>query len=159
MDPTVPALFSDLNAREGLENVKKWPISLGSNAFVIDRDQKLTGVIGIMELVRAEYDQPLKQLMKAPSNKVNAVTLISHVLDKHTVDDSDSLLPVVDSDSHYLGALDINEVRGLLDKKDKSSDNEAIIAGSALGELFRVGLTGLMQTVAETQLKPTKNSN
>jgi Mg/Co/Ni transporter MgtE len=154
VDPTVPALFSELNAREGLEYIKAHPVQLGSNIFVIERDQKLKGVMEIMELVKAADDLQLKQIMKTRPQKLNAATPISYLIETYSWDDSYPLLPMVDSENNYLGALDKNMIRGLFGKGGKSGDNEASIAGSALGELLRIGLSGLLQTISEKQFNP-----
>ena len=70
-----------------------------------------------------------------------------------------SALPVVDRSDIFLGALFYSLVRKSDKDKTKKIPRHAIMAGNALGELYRIGLTGLIySTLADEETRSDKTS-
>ncbi len=77
--------------------------------FVIDASQRLLGRAGLRDLMRAPSDAPLSRIMHKVKFTLPARTAI-HAVEEHAGWDAYQLLPVVERENHFVGALD----RGVL---------------------------------------------
>ena len=62
-------------------------------------------------------------------------------------------LPVVDKDSTFLGVIKLETIRYLLTTKGKEKEDTGGDAISALGELYHIGLAGLLNSATEFRSK------
>ena len=58
-------------------------------------------------------------------------------------------LPVIDRSGGFLGALNHGEITRLEISKNRKKPEQAVLAGNALGELYRIGLSGLLYSTAD----------
>jgi magnesium transporter len=145
MDPLALSLPQDLTADEALERVRDHAESSSYNLYVVDRDQRLTGVPNLRELLLAPPRSPLSDVMRRDPRRIRADSDRSGVLDHPGWREVHSL-PVVDDEGHYLGAIRYRTLRRLEEERRASlqADEDA---PAALGSLFATGLGGLLEAI------------
>lgn len=144
MDPLVLALSEDLTAREALTRVRRAPRHALYYLYIVDRAQKLVGVVNLRELMLASPRDILSAVMRREVIRIAAltdhVTIVEHPgwRDVHA-------LPVVDERGLFLGALRYETLRRLEDEnKAQPGAGGALSAMLTLGELWWLGLAGVL---------------
>lgn len=146
MDPDVLALPLDLGAADALALVRSQPEQARYNLYVVDAEQRLVGALNLRELLLADGDDRLVDLMVPDPLRLAAsadrAQLISHP-GWHEVHS----LPVVDDQDHYLGAIRYRTLRELEDEllRGRGTDRDT---AEALGDLFATGAAGLLDALA-----------
>jgi magnesium transporter len=148
MDPEVLALPHDLSAREAVERVREAAGNARYNLYVVDREQRLVGVINLRELLMARAEEPIASLMKTAVHKLAARA------DRHAVVTNPGWrvvhsLPVVDTDGCYVGAVRYRTLRTLEQGVAEGSVDDAITA-RALGGLFHAGASAVLEAIVES---------
>jgi magnesium transporter len=149
MDPFVYTLFEDISVADAMRFLKRQSDMNGNYTYILTRDHKLAGVISLSDLIRAKSNQLLGSIM----NKM-VVKILADV--KHTLILSHSgwqeyhVLPVVDNNDNFQGILQYKILRHLEEGRVKSPVPQNLIkASSALGELYRIGITSLIQGASD----------
>ncbi|MGH0035439.1 MAG: magnesium transporter MgtE N-terminal domain-containing protein [Myxococcota bacterium] len=146
MDPEVLALPADLSVREAVERVRKSAGQARYNLYVVDRDDRLVGVLNLRELLLARPRQPLVEIMHREVVKVPAGlgwrALVDHPGWKEV-----HALPVADTDGTYLGAVRYRTLR-TLEARLRQPASDLDVTARSLGELFSKGLTGAVEALA-----------
>jgi magnesium transporter len=146
MDPSVLALPRDLTAAEALDRIRAHSQNARYNLYVVDRDQRLVGVLNLRELFLAEPSVLLGDLMVAnPQRLLASVGRASIVSDPGWR--TAHALPVVDDQGRYLGAIRYKTLRSLEDAIHHRKESEP---AQALGELFSVGAGGVVRAFLAT---------
>jgi magnesium transporter len=145
MDPQVVGLPQDLTAREALAQIREQAQNTRYNVYVVDREQRLVGVLNLRELLLAKPQARLAELMIGEPAHLDARADESTVLD-HPGWKEVHALPVVDDAGRYIGAIRYRVLRALQEKhlarpREDSSTTEA------LGELFAAGAAGLLDAL------------
>jgi magnesium transporter len=145
MDPASPALPHDVSAGEALERVRDAPPDAHCQLYVVDRSQRLVGVVGLGELLAARPDQPLAALTR-PVHALQATA------DRHAIVSDPAwrelhTLPVVDADGIYLGALGYGTLRQL-EAELRGPSGRSDVTARAIGDLLRASAAGLLEAVA-----------
>ena len=65
-------------------------------------------------------------------------------------------LPVVDQTSVFLGAIRLETIRSILVDSDKRKEELGQTAISALGELYQIGLAGLLKSATDLRSASSK---
>jgi len=144
MDPQVLALPEDISASEALGRVRRAPRHALYYLYIVDREQKLTGVVNLRELMLAAPREPLSSIMRRDLARVTALSDRAAILDHSGWRDVHAL-PVVDDHDHLLGALRYEALRRLeSESKANAAEGGALSAVLSLGELCWVGLAGLL---------------
>lgn len=150
MDPhvlTVPAAVTAGEARRLLEAA---PAHLYYYIYVIDADHRLAGVLDLAELMQADPDAPLRTLIGPGVTWLAADAPLESVF-AHPGWRTLDALPVVDRDGRFLGALRHRRMRELQEQRSAPDDGDrAVRAVMALGEIYWLGLCGLLQGIAAT---------
>jgi magnesium transporter len=151
MDPSVMAVPDDVSAGEALTRIRRSPDHLLAYLYVVDRTRRRVGACDIRELMLARPALPMSEVMHRPVASLRAhmtrVSILAHQgwSDFHA-------LPVVDDESVLLGAIRYQTFRRLEDEARMGSDgargNDAVAAVFALGELYWLGLSGLLDGLA-----------
>ena len=112
------ALRPRTTAGEALDALRKWKPDAETfyYLFVVDQSQKLTGVVGIRQLIIAPLDMPIRELMdpsvisvKVGTDQEECARILSHY---------DLLaLPVVDNDNKLLGIITVDDVVDVLEEE------------------------------------------
>jgi magnesium transporter len=143
MDPQVLTFFQDSTVKEAVDQISTRPKYVLFYVPVVDRQQKLAGVVSIQELMLAPPTASLKSILEAgvpvlsPSSDFDTIT--SHPGWKIYHD-----LPVVDRNDVFLGVLTHRVLRQLAAEREPSGHSAHLIdAGKALGELYWLGISAL----------------
>jgi len=155
MDPKVFTLTDDIFVKDALEDLKRYDGKIPAQIFVITRDQKLKGVISLHQLILSSPKDELRTLID-----MNVPHIIPEISVKSLLDHEGwqiyYSLPVTTDEDIFLGAISLKSVRNFVDKKSRVVSKQVVAAGNALGELYRIGLSGLLRSAAEITIKPEK---
>lgn len=152
MDPDVDALPADLSVREARRRLREHPDQFRYNLYVVDREQRLVGVLTVRELWLARPAQRLLDVMVREPFRLRAdddrLAVASHPGWREV-----HALPVVDAAGAYLGAVryrTLREVQGALEV-DTGADGRT---ADALADLFAVGASGLLEALGGARRSP-----
>jgi magnesium transporter len=145
MDPEVLALPADVSAGEALDRIRAVPEHARYNVYVVDRDQRLVGVVNLRELLLARPPDRLDDLMVRKPLHLPAMASRADVL-AHPGWKEVHALPVVDEQGAYLGAIRYRTLRRLEEEllQRPGEDGDAT---AALGQLFATAATGLLEAL------------
>jgi magnesium transporter len=157
MEPQALSLPGDIRVGEARVRVRRAPHSLLSYLYVVDREQRLTGVLTLRELMLASPKTMLSSAMRSHVLRLPAhadfASIVAHPgwRDFH-------VLPVVDDSSVFVGVIRHEKLRRLEDTARKPA-NQAVSTMLSLGELYWIGLTGMLAGVAATILPQVVQEN
>lgn len=153
-DPRVITLPDDVSAGEALARVKRASRSALYYLYVLDRAQRLVGVLNLRELLMAPPRAPLASVMRRDVVTVAARARRADIV-THAAWQAVHALPVVDDGGVFLGVLRYETLRAL-ERDAESSDaaSSALATVLTLGELCWVGLTGVFVDLASTVAAP-----
>jgi hypothetical protein len=117
--------------------------------FVVDDEHRLVGIVRLRDLLPARRHDPLTSVMNRAVSRLPATAPRAAVLNHpgwrhfHT-------LPVVDSANLLLGAIAHGTVRAIFEEDvlGRPSRADAVTTVFALGELYWLGLSGVLDGVA-----------
>ena len=148
MDPLYFVLPVDIHAKEAIRRVRYHRKQNTSYVYVVNRDHVISGFINMLEMLHLEPKTLISSIIHTDIWKLSAHSDRQAILSNpgwrkfHT-------LPVVDEKSIYLGAIDYQTIRRLeqeiIKPPHQSPLNET---AAAMGELFWVGLSGLVKGAA-----------
>jgi Mg/Co/Ni transporter MgtE len=144
MNVNVFTFHNDLSVKEALDEVKQSDVSIPAQIFVVNRDKILQGVVELDQLIRANSKDDLNKITKTNTYRVLPEINIKSIL-HHEAWQIYYSLPVVDGDDFFLGTISLETIRGFVENK---TANDFSKAGSALGELYRIGFAGLIRSAA-----------
>ena len=153
MDPTVLALPGDLSVQEAHAHMRAHPEAVRYNLYVVDRGQKLVGVLNLRELLLARPKHSLSAIARAD------VHLLSARADRHTImahpawEDARSV-PVIDDHGVYLGAVRYATLRRLEGEHRQGGQGSTAPTIEALGDLFSAGIGGAFAALAASVTRP-----
>ncbi len=148
MNPQVILIQDHLTVKEASDKVKKSKELLSPYVYVIDGDQKLMGIVTLENLIAAEPKELISDIIDTEIPHLFAEVEIQKILDHPGWVDYNAL-PVTDRSGVFLGALDQGSVRKVDTDKKRKMPRHAVLASNALGELYRIGLSGLIYSTAE----------
>lgn len=150
MDPGVLAIPEDIAAVEVRLRLRRQADGLLHYLYVVSRDGRLVGVLDMPELMRAQPRSSVRDVMHAEVEHVPAWTPAAAVR-THPGWRSYHALPVTDEDGRLIGAIRYQTLRRLEQEMD-AGQGEPITAQTvgALGELFHLGMAGIIEGVAAT---------
>jgi magnesium transporter len=143
MDPSIVELPDDLSIGEAQERVRSATRGLLYYLYVVDRARRLVGVLDIPELMAAPPDDALRAVMHQKVDRLSAWAP-SHVIREHPGWRSYHAMPVVDEHDCLLGAIRYQTLRRLEQDTPTNVTPPATVTALALGELFHIGVTGLV---------------
>jgi magnesium transporter len=146
IDPKVIIVPSELNVKEAFEKVKKSKRQFLNYLYVTNTGGKLLGVVKLEDVIASESKEIINNVMNTEFPHLYSEVDIQIIAD-HPGWLEYSALPVLDRSGIFLGALNFKVIKRLELDKTKKTPKKAILAGSALGELYRIGFTGLLNSV------------
>lgn len=106
---TVPfTLASDLSVGEALRRVRAYPPA-GNEIFVVDRSQRLVGVVDSVALIKGDAQKPLPTLVRPVPARLSVRTTLS-MTRAHPAWQNQRLLPVIEGDGILVGAISYQSV-------------------------------------------------
>ena len=151
MEPRIFTLPTEVSAGEALSRVRSNPERASHYLYVLERDQTLAGVLTLRELLAAGEDSEIASLMQRDvvclrmGDSLASVLVHPAWLEFHT-------LPVIDENNQFTGALRHKTLRQLANRVQGPVRLDH--AGLALGELFRIGLSGLVNSALAVEDTP-----
>lgn len=152
MDPDVLALPEDLTVREARRRLRESPELIRYNLYVVDREQRLVGVLTLRELWNARPGTRLADVMVRDPFRLHArddrLGVAAHPAWREV-----HALPVVDDAGAYLGAVRYRTLR-MLEGALHGGDADEVHTSDALADLFAAGAAGLLEAVAGGRGRP-----
>lgn len=149
-NPQVHVAESNLSVKETLEKVKKNKNVVSSYVNVIDSGFKFLGIIALKDLITAEPKELVSNIADVDVPYLFADLGIAKIKDHSGWLDYDAL-PVTDRQRIFLGSLEQTAVRKIEIGKQSILPKQAVQASNALGELFRIGLSGLLYSTSDKE--------
>jgi len=157
MDPRVLTASVDANREEALAVVARHPAHLYYYLYVLDATHRLVGVLDLAELMVLPAGAQLEAVMIRDVVRLRADSPLVSVMAHPAWRDLDAL-PVVDAQDLFLGVLRHRRIRQLAQRIPASGDDDVRHTLLALGELFWLGLSGLMQGLTPDALGPSTSA-
>jgi magnesium transporter len=159
MDPRAMALPGELSVSEALTRVRRSPENVLYYIYVVERDQRLAGVLNLRELMLASPKTMLASAMhrrvaRLPA-RADLTSIVAHPgwRDFHA-------LPVVDDSGAFVGVIRYETLRRLEeDATGGRPGNPAVSTMMSLGELCWIGFTGMLAGFATVFVKEQKETD
>jgi magnesium transporter len=159
MDPQVLALPESLSVGDARERLQRSPQHSLYYLYLLDAEQRLTGVLNLRELMLADFAQPLSAVMRSPVQKLSSNAPFASVL-IHPGWREYHALPVTDHEERFLGAIRYKTLKRLEQESSRTKPaNESMTALLSLGELCWIGFGGMLAGLAATVFPPTLTSS
>lgn len=155
MDPSVLTLSDGMTVKEALAEAKRHNKKISSDLFVLTSDRRLAGVISLSDLIAADPGNEIKLLMNSKIITIPPETPVQSILNHQEWMDYYTL-PVVDQTSVFLGAIRLETIRSILVDSDKRKEHLGRTTISALGELYQIGLAGLLKSATDIKSSSSK---
>jgi len=136
MDPTVLSLPMDLHANQARQLTQRSARRILYYLYVVDRDQRLVGVLSLRELLLAGPHDPLTSIMRTPVTSLPVRADSAAVLG-HPGWRQWHALPVVDEHEVLLGTVRYETFRRLVEEAAPTLQfREALGVAIGIGELY-----------------------
>jgi magnesium transporter len=153
MDPQVFTIPDDINVAEALKRIRKYPDHIIYFVYVLNRKQILVGYLNIRQLMLARPNEQVSTIMSPITAKLNPKMNYKMIVANHGWREFHAL-PVVDEKGIFLGAIGYRTLRRL---EEMGSDSELTRirgdVGSALGELYWIGLSSIIKGASAVMSK------
>lgn len=148
MDAFVFSVPDDVTVQETLKRARAASVEMPFYVYVLDRKQRLTGVASLKNLIRGKRSDPVSSLMNRdvvalyPLAPQTEMIKSPHWRSFHT-------LPVTEEDGVFLGVVRYETISRLRDElAPQGGDKHIVDTALALGELYWMGLAGVMDGIA-----------
>ncbi len=126
--PDYVQLYEDMTVKEALEHIRKVGVRKETvyHSYVLDREKRLRGVVSLKNLVLADPDAKISQIMNRDVIKVNVYTdkeEAANIFKKYDL----IALPVVDNNDKLLGIVTFDDLVDVLED-EATEDFEKIAA-------------------------------
>lgn len=148
MDVQIFTLTDNLTAKEALASLKRHKVEIPPQLFVTGEGRKLSGAITLSDLVQGDSAGVIRSLMKTSLPTLSPETPAQSVLGHPGWQDYYAL-PVLDRSAVFLGAIRLETIRSLLFQTGNKGEDEGQMAIAALGELYHLGLAGLLRSATD----------
>jgi len=150
MDPAVLTAPMSATVADVRALVARFPNHLYYYVYVVDEDQRLAGALDLAELFQAESDVSVRDVMHTPVSSLSADASLDAVF-AHPAWRHFDALPVVADEHRFVGAIRHRRMRQLLEAQQAGRQREpGVQTVMALGEIYWLGLCGLLQGIAST---------
>jgi magnesium transporter len=149
MESRVFAASEALRVGDALAAIRKLPRPSHDYVFTVDDHHRLIGIVPLRELLAARRHVPLAGIMHPAVSRLSARTPRAAVLN-HPGWRQFHTLPVVDDGRVLVGAIAHATIRVIFEEDvlGRPSRGEAVTTAFALGELYWLGLSGVVDGVA-----------
>ena len=150
MDPLVLTAPLSASVDETQALVSAQPGHVYYYLYVVDPSHRLVGVVDLAELLQASPDRPLEAVMHASVVWLPAESSLEAVF-AHAGWQQYDAIPVLAADRRLLGVIRHRRMRQLLAERRTATPAEPVVTTvMALGEIYWLGLCGLLQGIAST---------
>jgi magnesium transporter len=147
MDPRALAMPGDSRVSETIRRVGLSEEGAPEDVYVVGQDQRLRGVVGVVDLLRANEGSLLRQVMRRATDTLPAQALLANARD-HRGWSEHRVLPVVDRGERFVGALHYAALQQALSRRAQEPPERA--NGAVLTTLtgaYWFGVSGLIEAV------------
>ena len=155
MDPTVLTLSDGMTVKQALAEAKRHKKKISPNLFVLTSNRRLAGVINLSDLIAEDPQNEIRLIMNNEIITIPPETPIQSILNHQEWTDYYAL-PVVDQTSVFLGVIRLETIRSILVNTDIRKEDPGKTAISALGELYQIGLAGLLKSATDLKSGQSK---
>ncbi len=148
-DPKVLSIPDDITVEQSIKRVQLHKQNTTYYIYVLNREKSIVGVTNLRDLMFSDPGAKISNVMKSKVLSVlpelHYLAVLSHPAWKryHT-------LPVVDRSGFFLGVIRYDILRKIEeDSKKTRVPKQAVAASNALGELYQIGLSGLIKSAAK----------
>ncbi|GJM29831.1 MAG: hypothetical protein DHS20C17_24660 [Cyclobacteriaceae bacterium] len=147
INPAVFTLIMDYTVEESMERVKAHAHEVNSYIYVLDLEKKLVGYVTLKDLIVADSQKKLQLIMDSNPPSLLADTSISDSLLNDGVWQGPFFnIPVVTIEGTFLGVVSKHHLSKAGSADDQAVTRQVIQAGSALGDLYQIGLSSLFRS-------------
>lgn len=148
METDVLTLQEDMRRDEAMRRIRRSRLQCEGELYVLDRKHMLVGVTSLRALLKIPPDQLVSEAVNTECARVFASTTQQDIL-LHPLWAEHNSVAVVDDDGVLLGIVDHRKVARASEGIRSASRNDGgVEAALALGELYWVGLTGILDGLA-----------
>jgi magnesium transporter len=158
MDPLVLVVPASATAGDARGLVARQSARLYYYLYVVDPEHRLVGVFDLAELMRAEGSTPVRDIMTPHVTWIRADSTLETLFAHPGWRDLDAL-PAVDAGGHFLGIIRhrrMRQLRALRGELDETATGVRTVM--ALGELYWLGLCGLVQGFGSAAVVPGEDA-
>lgn len=149
VDPTILTLPVDLSCAEALDRVRREPKNAIYYLYVVDREQRLVGVLNLRELMLADGTQQLAKAMHSTVARLRSDAGEDEIL-AHPGWREYHALPVVDENGRFVGAIRYETLRRLEHgRSDVAAINPLVATAMSFGEMYWFSLRGVIGGVGD----------
>lgn len=143
VDPLVFTLPHDITVAEARKRIEDSAQKIHYYLYVVDRDEKLVGILNLRDFVLAKSDATIAAIMKSKVQTISSELTLKDLLASPLWTRFQSL-PVVDHRSVFLGVIGLEKLRQYeQDFVPVPMSDKAWETLLALGELYWVGMAGM----------------
>ncbi len=154
MDPGAPAVQARAAIGEVRAEVGRDAARVPKYVYAIDPDQALVGVVGVAALAEADPTAPVSTVTRAAVDWVRVEMPIGAAL-AHPGWHQYDMMPVVDGERRLVGVVRHRRLRQVAeDGPAERGEERAVRTLVALGEVYWLGLSGLLQGLAAAVDRP-----
>ena len=153
MDPLTATLPGDIPVEEARGRLREFPAHLYYYVYVVNRDQTLSGVVGLRELFMADGEDLVRSVMKPKVMNISDHDPLAAVL-AHPGWRDFHALPVVSDDGVFRGMIRHRTVRRLAEAEQAEHGPPALETLFALGELYWTGMVELFGGMSSATRPP-----
>jgi magnesium transporter len=143
MNPLVPTLPDDISIKDALDLIRKNKQQLFHYIYIIRHDNIFAGLVKLEDLIVTDSKEQLVSIMKTDVPHL-IVDIDFHKIINHPGWIDYNALPVLDRSGVFVGTLSYGVLMKLEIDKNIKRPQQAVLAGNALGELYWIGLSGLL---------------
>lgn len=144
------ALRKEMQLKDAISLLKNNQAEVSLVVHVIDVDGKLVGGLHLQQLLFADESDQIGSIMNTEIPRFYAEVPVESVKN-HQGWFKYRSIPVVDRSEKLIGLLDYEAVLTTKTQPDMDNAKHALETSTALGELYRIGLTGFLQSISEVK--------
>ncbi|HPY97471.1 MAG TPA: magnesium transporter [Clostridia bacterium] len=140
-------LRPDMTVNEAIERVKKYAVKKETvnNCYVIDDKRKMLGEVTLKDLILADYDDLISEIMNDDVIKANTLTSTDEISQMFTKYDILSL-PVVDTEDRLVGIITVDDVMELIEEETSEEMTRMTGAAPLENPYLKTGVFGLAKS-------------
>jgi len=146
MNPIMISFKKETTVRDAIKLAEKKKEFIHSCLYVVDDEGKLQGIVSLDKLL---FSDPLDSLSLIMETEVP--TFLANIPAESVADHegwcSYQSIPVIDSLNVLIGSITLRAIRKLNVKTNDVLPNHMIETTNALSELYRIGFTGILQSI------------
>lgn len=158
LEPTVLVLPDHCSVGDAKARLRNEDYADFHRVYVVDDEEMLVGFVRLARLIRAQDDQPLKDIIERPAYSLQAGTSLDAAIGDPGWQQCD-YLPVLDRRRRFLGVLRYAALRAAL-ARSLPADEDQDVSGTFLdlAETCYLSLAEIMNTSLATESSDTQTS-